>query len=301
MAITIKRLYNHIRRWTQQTEAADAPAAGSAPTSQGNLSVPDRVDDPAYSNSTLLVFAHQDDELLWMQPFLDTAAALLLAGSPPAPTHQQIIAHMPGDYLARWHSSFPAVGTDQEWLTEFAFRDRCDRDREWSFEKLAKPISEWIARPEVKQIITHNNWGEYGHIHHRWVNQAVRKAAVLQGKDVWVLNSMVLIHGTGAVYLDLGDWGLPSVRKLFDHEAFTQGRCIYQQRTFCGEPREVSAWTWFDGPSQYPQGIRTFVKIVDAGHDCSQDDPEIRHRVEAISAFLPVREACPETVAAAYP
>ncbi len=36
-------------------------------------------------------------------------------------------------------------------------------------------------------MITHNNWGEYGHQQHRAINKAVRELAVKYRKDVWML------------------------------------------------------------------------------------------------------------------
>lgn len=246
-------------------------------------------------DSPLLVFAHQDDEVLWMEPFLTPATALLLAASPPAPAHRRVVRELPCGYATRWHSSFPFVATDQEWLDSFALRDRCERDRDWNFEKIAPPISDWIAKPEVKSVVTHNSWGEYGHIHHRWVSKAVREAAACHGKDVWVLNNIVLFHGDGAIYLDLGDWGLPYCRKTFDYSMIERCRRIYQKASFDAEPRGFRAWTWFDGVHQYPCGIRTFVKIVDGGKDYIRYNPDIRAKVEAISSMIPFREACPKT------
>jgi len=243
-------------------------------------------------DATLIVFAHQDDDLLWMQPFLDSATTLLLAASPPAPAHAAVIAQHPKSYRDRWQSVFPGTSTDQEWIDSFALRDRCLRDQEWNYEKLAAAIDRWVSKPKVIRIVTHNNWGEYGHIHHRWVNRAVREAAVRHKKDVWMLNTLVLFYRNNAVYLDLGDWGLPSVRTTFSVDYFFKTREIYQKTKFDGQPAGLDTWTWFDGADQYPYGERTFVKIVDHGRDYSLDDPLIRKTVSALQTLVPVKEAC---------
>ena len=50
-------------------------------------------------------------------------------------------------------------------------------------------LEQYIASPDVSRIITHNNWGEYGHRHHLGVNKAVRELAVKYRKDVWMLGT----------------------------------------------------------------------------------------------------------------
>ena len=45
--------------------------------------------------------------------------------------------------------------------------------------------------PPVRRVITHNNWGEYGHTQHRMVNIAVRELAVEAGLDVWALGTRI--------------------------------------------------------------------------------------------------------------
>lgn len=244
------------------------------------------------NDSTLLIFAHQDDDLLWMQPFLDSAKSLLLAVSPPAPAHATVVAQHPESYRNRWQSLFPRTITDQEWIDGFGLRDRCERDQEWNYEKFAAAVDAWVAKPQFTSIVTHNNWGEYGHIHHRLLNKAVRDAAVRHKKDVWILNTMVLFHENSAVYLDLGDWGLSSLRTKFTPEIFFKLRGIYQKTKFDASPPGIDTWTWFDGEDQYPYGERTYIKIVDQGIDYSQKDLLISKTVAALERLVPVREAC---------
>lgn len=242
--------------------------------------------------ATLMIFAHQDDDLLWMQPLMEHSATLLLAVSPPAPAHRRVVARHPAWYQARWSSVFAATGTDQEWIDTFGLRDRCERDQEWNPTRIAEAIESWVADPRFRRILTHNNWGEYGHIHHRWLNQAVRDAAVRHGKDVWVLNTFVVFHLDEAAYLDLGDWGLNAIVTPFDHARFDALRAIYQSVEFEGTPSGLNTWTWSDGVDQYPVGSRTFVRIVEQGVDLTREDPRIRHLVGAVMGLVPVTGAC---------
>lgn len=217
---------------------------------------------------------------------------LLLAGSPLAPAQGAVVAQHSPSYQNRWRGLFADKATDQEWLDDFGLRDRCEREQDWNYERIRAAVEPWVAKSEFTRIVTHNNWGEYGHIHHRWVNQAVREAAVRYGKDVWVLNTLVLFHGDDAVYLDLGAWHLPALRTRFSSDAFFETRSIYQRTEFKATPAGVDTWTWFDGDDQYPHGERTFVKIVDQGRDHTQSDPLIHKTVSALERLVPVREAC---------
>ncbi|MTW19805.1 hypothetical protein [Allochromatium palmeri] len=242
--------------------------------------------------ATLLVFAHQDDDLLWMQPFQDSAAALLLAAAPPAPAHAAVVAQHPQSYRERWHSLFSGTTTDQEWFDIFGLCDRCERDKDWNYERILSAVDSWVSRPDFSRIVTHNNWGEYGHIHHRWVNRAVRELAARYGKDVWVLNTVVLFHADEAVYLDLGDWNLPAFRTRFSPNVFFDIRGIYQRTEFDARPAGLNTWTWFDGEDQYPHGERNFVKIVERGIDQTQSNPLVQKTVAALEQTVPIREAC---------
>ncbi|EGV28274.1 hypothetical protein ThidrDRAFT_3903 [Thiorhodococcus drewsii AZ1] len=251
-------------------------------------STDERFDDGA----TLLVFAHQDDDLLWMQPFQDSAATLLLAAAPPAPAHACVVAQHSKSYQDRWRSLFAGTATDQEWLDSFGLLDRCEREKDWNYERILSAVEPWVAKPEFARIVTHNNWGEYGHVHHRWVNRAVREAAARHGKDVWALNTVVIFHEDEAVYLDLGDWHLPAFRTRFSSDAFYAIRGIYQRTEFDANPAGLDTWSWFDGEDQYPHGERTFVKIVDRGVDQTQSNALVQKAVSALERVVPVREAC---------
>ena len=107
-----------------------------------------------------------------------------------------------------------------------------------------------------------------------------------------MLNTVVLFHEDEAVYLDLGDWNLPSFQTCFSSDVFFEIRRIYQQTQFDARPAGLRTWTWFDGEDQYPHGARNFVKIVDQGRDQTQLNPLVHKAVSALERVVPVREAC---------
>jgi hypothetical protein len=53
--------------------------------------------------------------------------------------------------------------------------------------KIKAKLEQYIASPDINRIITHDNWGEYGHQQHKALNVAVRELAVKYRKDVWML------------------------------------------------------------------------------------------------------------------
>ena len=63
---------------------------------------------------TLIVFAHQDDDLLWMLPFWPVASKFLLAGYPAATVFQDLVQSLPADlkYRVRWTPIWGSVDND---------------------------------------------------------------------------------------------------------------------------------------------------------------------------------------------
>lgn len=135
---------------------------------------------------------------------------------------------------------------------------------------MEEKLRPFIANQQVRRIVTHNNWGEYGHCQHRLVNKVVRKLAVEMKKDVWALAVKIKDINVPAIN-SLGNMGLPSVQGYFNHHYFHGLREEYRTRFF---PPEVNnkndLWTFFEGVYEYPYGQQTFIKLVDAGKDLTQ-------------------------------
>lgn len=81
-----------------------------------------------WDGRTLLVFAHQDDDLLWMLPFWPVAAKFVLSAYPPSDVFQRLVKSFPPqlNYAKRWR---PAWGTVDNDIFAEVFTDPCKRAR----------------------------------------------------------------------------------------------------------------------------------------------------------------------------
>jgi hypothetical protein len=160
---------------------------------------------------TLIVFAHQDDDLLWMMPFWPVTSKFLLAGYPAALVLEDLTTSFPPqlNYHARW---VPIWGTVDNDIWADIFTDRCKRAPIVNLATLKAHLHPYLTS-SIKRIITHNNCGEYGHAQHRLVNIAVRQLAVEKGIDVWALGiRMPLIASEQSQYVNVaGKLGLPTI------------------------------------------------------------------------------------------
>jgi LmbE family N-acetylglucosaminyl deacetylase len=215
----------------------------------------------------LIVFAHQDDDLLWMLPFWQYANKFIIAAYPAPPVYAIIVAKISqqipqyADYSSKWHPSFGT--TTMENFRDF-WLDKCARAGDLTLPVIKENLRPYISDANIKRIITHNNWGEYGHIHHRLVNQAVRELALEYNKDVWALSMKTAVNGGN--YENTGTFGFSYINLSFDDSVFQKIKAIYQTETLISDTQGnpiADAWTWHDSTNEYPFGQRTFVKIVD--------------------------------------
>lgn len=58
-------------------------------------------------------------------------------------------------------------------------RDNWEKDKE----SIYKTIYEYVNKKDWDKIVTHNKKGEYGHIHHKMVNEMVTKASIESNKS----------------------------------------------------------------------------------------------------------------------
>jgi hypothetical protein len=247
---------------------------------------------------TLLVFAHQDDDLLWMMPFWPLTARFLLAAYPAAPVFEDLVKSFPPrvKYRARWTPIWGSVDND---IWAEVFTDRCKRSPIVNLPTLKAHLRPFFA-PPVKRVVTHNNWGEYGHAQHRLVNIAVRELAVEAGLDVWALGARLPPAAREqSQYVNVaGELGLPTIEGYFDAELFREVRASYLARPPAASTPELTAkfrnwsatlWTWPDQPEAFPMGWRPFVKLVDKGVDLTAGNSAVRR----LEADVPVFNDCP--------
>lgn len=234
---------------------------------------------------TLVVFAHQDDDLLWMLPFWPVADKFLLAAYPAAPIFNELINSFPPrlKYHARWTPIWNSVDND---IWAEVFTDRCKRVPIINLATVKAHLRPFFA-PPIKRVVTHNNWGEYGHAQHRLVNVAVRQLAVETGLDVWSLGTRMPREAREqSQYVDVaGELGLPTIEGFFDPNLFREVRAPYLTRIPGASTPELTAkfrawsptlWTWSDQPEAFPMGWRPFVKLIDKGVDLTAGNPAMR-------------------------
>ena len=234
---------------------------------------------------TLVVFAHQDDDLLWMLPFWPAASKFLLAAYPAATVFQDLVQSLPAElkYRVRWTPIWGSVDND---IWAEVFTDLCKRAPIINLATIKAHLRPYFA-PPIKRVITHNNWGEYGHAQHRLVNIAVRELAVETGLDVWALGTRVLFNaGEQSRHVDVaGKLGLPTIEGYFDPNIFRSVREVYQAHRPIASTPELTAtflhwsatlWTGSGQPEGDRIGWQPFIKLVDRGVDLTAENPAVR-------------------------
>ena len=215
---------------------------------------------------TLVVFAHQDDDLLWMMPFWPVTSKFLLAAYPAAPIFEDLTTSFPPqlNYHVRWT---PIWGTVDNDIWAEIFTDRCKRAPIVNLATLKSHLRPYLTS-SIKRIVTHNNWGEYGHAQHRLVNMAVRQLAVEKGVDVWALGTrMPLGAREQATYLArIPAASTPELTAKFRSWSAT-------------------LWTWSDQPEAFPMGWRPFVKLVDKGVDLTIKNSAVKQLESSVMIF----------------
>jgi hypothetical protein len=279
-----------------EARAAEPRADAAAPTlrsSVGNGESVAAFDD----GQTLVVFAHQDDDLLWMLPFWPKAARFLLGAYPATLQFEDVVDSFPSglNYRARWIPIWGSVDNDV-WAE--VFTDRCVRAPIVTLVSIKAHLRPHFA-PPIKRVVTHDNWGEYGHAQHRLVSLAVRQLAVEAGLDVWALGTRLPLGATEqSQYADVAKGlGLPTIEGYFDAELFRTVRAAYLARKPAASTPELQAkflawsptlWTWPDEPEAFPMGWRPFVKLVDKGVDLTARNAAVK----ALEADVPVINDC---------
>ena len=234
---------------------------------------------------TLIVFAHQDDDVLWMLSFWPVASKFLLAGYPAAPVFQDLVQSLPAElnYRARWTPIWGYVDND---IWAEVFTDFCKRTPIVNLATIKAHLRPYFV-PPVRRVISHNNWGEYGHVQHRLVNIAVRELAKETGLDVWAPGTRVVREAEGQsrqVHV-ASELGLPTIEGYFDPKIFRSVREVYQAHRPVASTPELTAkflnwstdlWTGSARPEDDRIGWRPFIKLVDRGVDLTKENPAVR-------------------------
>jgi hypothetical protein len=241
---------------------------------------------------TLLVFAHQDDDLVWMMPFWPSSAKFVLAGYPASPVFERLVRSFPPElnYANRWS---PAWGTIDDDVFAETFTDWCKRAPIVTLESIMARLRPYFT-PDVRRVVTHNNWGEYGHVQHRIVNAAVRQLAVEMGLDVWALGTRVDARSADeqSAYTDVAQGlGLPTVEGYFDANLFRTIRQKYFEAIPAASTAELTQkfrqwsptlWTWSAAEDAFPKEWRPFIALVSRGRDLTVGNAAVERLVEEV-------------------
>lgn len=201
------------------------------------------------------------------------------------------------NYADRWS---PAWGTIDNDVFAEIFTDHCKRAPIVNLETVIAHLRPYFT-PDVKRVVTHNNWGEYGHAQHRLVNTAVRRLAVESGLDVWAFGERVEPEAADqSGYVDVAKrTGLPTIEGYFDADLFRVVRKKYLEVLPVASTVELTTkfrqwsptlWTWSAGHDAFPQGWRPFIKLVDHGTDLTVGNSF----VEQLVRDVPLVNECTE-------
>jgi hypothetical protein len=230
------------------------------------------------TTGTILVYAHHDDDLIWMLPFWPITDKFISGAMPSTPQFESVYLDQQTyidnhglniPFRSNWYTPWAAItdneytqyywgqNPDYNYLQADHLETKSSSDRvplsDAEINKIKAKLEEYIASPEVSRIITHNNYGEYNNMHHVALNKAVRQLAVKYRKDVWMLGcySRYFIDwpATGNIKYTYGNYNQP--------ELFDAVRNIY---------KKYGRWSWYDDT---PTGNKRYIMIVENGTDRS--------------------------------
>jgi hypothetical protein len=230
-------------------------------------------------SGTILIYSHMDDDLIWMLPFWKISEKFIGGAMPATPGYRTIVSQQQSflnsngyniEYQANWYTPWDDISdreySDYYWganasynyllndhLETRLFNNTTELSR-YEINKIKAKLEQYFADPTMRRVISHNNWGEYGHQHHKAVNKAVRELAVKYRRDVWMLgcNSGDFIDVTvpNGITYTYGSFNTPAL--------YTGIRTIYSNN---------GRWSWYT--DRVPSGDHKFIRIVEAGSDKS--------------------------------
>jgi hypothetical protein len=225
-------------------------------------------------SGTILVYSHMDDDLIWMLPFWEIIEKFIGGAMPATPIYETIVSQQQDfinnngyniEYESNWITPWGSI-TQQEYEeyywhlnTDYYYLENEYLKTSWyngnpqvnreEINRIKAKLEPYIADPDVLRIITHSNWGEYGHLHHIALNVAVRELAVKYRKDVWMLGCTVNIGDFTDV--DIPDGITYTLASFNQPELYTGILNIYINN---------GCWTWYE--DVVPSGIISLLKLL---------------------------------------
>lgn len=252
---------------------------------------------------SVVVVAHGDDEVLWFEPVLANAKAIIFLGGSYGVTRYNFLNTIYGSNGV-YNKNIPKyyafdIITDQQWTDE-AVHDRCYRDNVlYTYENMydqVRPILQQLKSQGMRRVITHNPWGEYGHPHHKRISDVMRDMGANDlGFDVWYNDVIKLNIDADNEYYK--SWFLNKVpytkTYVFDFNVVDTVRTGMINTTINvinpddGSSLTTDLWTWDHGANGYPTGERKFWGAVIKKQDLISKYPALNTQVEQLKSTEP--------------
>lgn len=193
-----------------------------------------------------VVVAHPDDEVLWLSSVVASASRVVFsfAEVPDQPqrseARRQAVAALPLPSIvdlqipesgAGWkpYQKNPQLTPSGVMVCDAAVRARYESN----YTKLLEGLRTSLAG--IRDVYTHNPWGEYGHAEYMQVHNAVTAVQAELGYTVWFSN-----------YVGAGNWSF--VSSLADRITWAQRSVVKPDKTtaraLMNVYRRYGAWTW---------------------------------------------------------
>jgi hypothetical protein len=253
-----------------------------------------------------VVATHFDDEILWMLPALQIAKTNALIMIPFSARQQTVLEAMPAWYQARTRTLL-GITSNSDYVNIWA--DQTARESLLQREAVRARVWRAVFDTPAHNIVTHNPWGEYGHMHHRMVSEEVIAACVEYGKSCWY-SDIYIPDDNGAIGGDAAEDYQSSGLTLLDYVTGRMSRVDLEalRQVFVDVDVALTgdglpnSWTWDDvfHPA-YSDGGAGYVdwayhRVVHDGVEDTSDSVAIA----ALQAALPLF-GCPGGVCAYYP
>jgi LmbE family N-acetylglucosaminyl deacetylase len=160
-----------------------------------------------------VVVAHPDDEVLWLSSVVASASRVVFSFA-EVPDQPSIVDLQIPESGAGWkpYQKNPQLTPSGVMVCDAAVRARYESN----YTKLLEGLRTSLAG--IRDVYTHNPWGEYGHAEHMQVHNAVTAVQAELGYTVWFSN-----------YVGAGNWSF--VSSLADRITWAQRSVVKPDKT----------------------------------------------------------------------
>ncbi len=151
-------------------------------------------------NKSLLIVAHPDDDVLWFSSILNDVDNILFCFSDytPIPTlganRKKVISEYPLKNISSLALQEPQSFNMADWLqptlSEYGIQLVKSKEAETRYRQTYSQLRERLLNKliGIKNVFTHNPWGEYGHEDHILVYRIIKDIQPLLGFNIWYSN-----------------------------------------------------------------------------------------------------------------